>query len=101
MLELKTSLSSIKLDETVTISRKGKEPLEIEKKKKFILYLHPKKDLLYIIIGVYKDAYTIKIEVSLTEDMINELLEWYKKDKPLTNTTIRAKKITIKDFWER
>lgn len=101
MLELKTSLSSVKLDKTITISRKGKEPLEIEKEKKFILYLHPRKDLLYIIIGVYKDAYTVKIDVSLTEDMVNEIIQWYKKDKPINDTTIRAKKITIKDFWER
>lgn len=32
MLELKTKLSSIKLDKNITISKKGKYPLEIEQK---------------------------------------------------------------------
>lgn len=99
MLELKTKLSSIKLDENIAISRKGKNPLELEYEKRFIDYLQPKEDYLYLIIGVYKSAYCVKIDVSLTEDMINEILEWYFNNKPLSNVTIKAKKITIKEFW--
>ena len=99
MLELKTKLSSIKLDENITISRKGKNPLGLEYEKRFIDYLQPKEDYLYLIIGVYKSAYCVKIDVSLTEDMINEILEWYFNNKPLSNVTIKAKKITIKEFW--
>nr|DAY01944.1 MAG TPA: hypothetical protein [Caudoviricetes sp.] len=99
MLELKTKLSSIKLDENITISRKGKNPLELEYEKRFIDYLQPKENYLYLIIGVYKSAYCVKIDVSLTEDMINEILEWYFNNKPLSNVTIKAQKITIKEFW--
>lgn len=46
MLELKTKLSSIKLDENVTISKKGKYPLEIERKKLFIDYLSAQENSL-------------------------------------------------------
>lgn len=99
MLELKTKLSSIKLDENITISRKGKNPLELEYEKRFIDYLQPKENYLYLIIGVYKSAYCVKIDVSLTEDMVNEILEWYFNNKPLSNVTIKAQKITIKEFW--
>jgi hypothetical protein len=99
VLELKTKLSSIKLDENITISRKGKNPLELEYEKRFIDYLQPKENYLYLIIGVYKSAYCVKIDVSLTEDMINEILEWYFNNKPLSNVTIKAQKITIKEFW--
>lgn len=99
MLELKTKLSSVKLDENITISRKGKNPLELEYEKRFIDYLQPKENYLYLIIGVYKSAYCVKIDVSLTEDMINEILEWYFNNKPLSNVTIKAQKITIKEFW--
>lgn len=99
MLELKTKLSSIKLDENITISRKGKNPLELEYEKRFIDYLQPKENYLYLIIGVYKSAYCVKIDVSLTEEMINEILEWYFNNKPLSNVTIKAQKITIKEFW--
>ena len=99
MLELKTKLSSVKLDENITISRKGKNPLELEYEKRFIDYLQPKENYLYLIIGVYKSAYCVKIDVSLTEDMVNEILEWYFNDKPLSNVTIKAQKITIKEFW--
>lgn len=99
MLEFKTKLSSVKLDENITISRKGKNPLELEYEKRFIDYLQPKENYLYLIIGVYKSAYCVKIDVSLTEDMINEILEWYFNDKPLSNVTIKAQKITIKEFW--
>lgn len=99
MLELKTRLSSIKLDETISISKKGKYPLEIEQKKLVIDYLSAKENSLYLVIGAYKSAYHVKIEVSLTKEMIQEILEWYRKDKPLTNTTIRAKKITIKEIY--
>lgn len=99
MLELKTKLSSIKLDKNVTISKKGKYPLEIECKKLFIDYLSSQENSLYLVIGAYKSAYQVKIEVSLTKEMIDEILEWYRKDKPLTNTTIRAKKITIKEVY--
>lgn len=98
MLELKTKLSSIKLDENITISRKGKNPLELEYEKRFIDYLQPKENYLYLIIGVYKSAYCVKIDVSLTEDMLNEILEWYFNNKPLSNVTIKAQKITIKEF---
>lgn len=99
MLELKTKLSSIKLNENVTISKKGKYPLEIQRKKLFIDYLSAQENSLYLVIGAYKSAYHVKIEVSLTKEMIDEILEWYRKDKPLTNTTIRAKKITIKEVY--
>lgn len=100
MLEFKTKLSSVKLDENITISRKGKNPLELEYEKRFIDYLQPKENYLYLIIGVYKSAYCVKIDVSLTEDMINEILEWYfNNNKPLSNVTIKAQKITIKEFW--
>lgn len=99
MLELKTKLSSIKLNENVTISKKGKYPLEIERKKLFIDYLSAQENSVYLVIGAYKSAYHVKIEVSLTKEMIDEILEWYRKDKPLTNTTIRAKKITIKEVY--
>lgn len=99
MLELKTKLSSVKLDENITISRKGKNPLKLEYEKRFIDYLQPKENYLYLIIGVYKSAYCVKIDVSLTEDMINEILEWYFNNKPLSNVTIKAQKITIKEFW--
>lgn len=99
MLEFKTKLSSVKLDENITISRKGKNPLELEYEKRFIDYLQPKENYLYLIIGVYKSAYCVKIDVSLTEDMINEILEWYFNNKPLSNVTIKAQKITIKEFW--
>lgn len=99
MLELKTRLSSIKLDENISISKKGKYPLEIERKKLFIDYLSAQENSLYLVIGAYKSAYNVKIEVSLTKEMIQEILEWYRKDKPLTNTTIRAKKITIKEIY--
>ena len=99
MLEFKTKLSSVKLDENITISRKGKNPLELEYEKRFIDYLQPKENYLYLIIGVYKSAYCVKIDVSLTEDMVNEILEWYFNDKPLSNVTIKAQKITIKEFW--
>lgn len=100
MLELKTKLSSVKLDETITISKGGKNPLELEYEKRFIDYLRPMEDNLYLIIGIYKSAYCVKIDVSLTEDMINEITEWYLKDKPLTNNiSIKAKKITIKEFY--
>lgn len=99
MLELKTKLSSVKLDENITISRKGKNPLELEYEKRFIDYLQPKENYLYLIIGVYKSAYCVKIDVSLTEDMVNEILEWYFNNKPLSNVTIKAQKITIKEFW--
>jgi len=99
VLELKTKLSSVKLDENITISRKGKNPLELEYEKRFIDYLQPKENYLYLIIGVYKSAYCVKIDVSLTEDMINEILEWYFNNKPLSNVTIKAQKITIKEFW--
>ena len=99
MLEFKTKLSSVKLDENITISRKGKNPLELEYEKRFIDYLQPKENYLYLIIGVYKSAYCVKIDVSLTEDMINEILEWYFNNKPLSNITIKAQKITIKEFW--
>ena len=99
MLEFKTKLSSVKLDENTTISRKGKNPLELEYEKRFIDYLQPKENYLYLIIGVYKRAYCVKIDVSLTEDMINEILEWYFNNKPLSNVTIKAQKITIKEFW--
>lgn len=99
MLEFKTKLSSVKLDENITISRKGKNPLELEYEKRFIDYLQPKENYLYLIIGVYKSAYCVKIDVSLTEDMINEILEWYFNNKPLSNVTIKAQKIAIKEFW--
>lgn len=99
MLEFKTKLSSVKLDENIAISRKGKNPLELEYEKRFIDYLQPKENYLYLIIGVYKSAYCVKIDVSLTEDMINEILEWYFNNKPLSNVTIKAQKITIKEFW--
>lgn len=99
MLEFKTKLSSVKLDENITISRKGKNPLELEYEKRFIDYLQPKENYLYLIIGVYKSAYCVKIDVPLTEDMINEILEWYFNNKPLSNVTIKAQKITIKEFW--
>lgn len=99
MLEFKTKLSSVKLDENITISRKGKNPLELEYEKRFIDYLQPKENYLYLIIGVYKSAYCVKIDVSLTEDMVNEILEWYFNNKPLSNVTIKAQKITIKEFW--
>lgn len=99
MLELKTKLSSVKLDENITISRKGKNPLNLEYEKRFIDYLQPKENYLYLIIGVYKSAYCVKIDVSLTEDMVNEILEWYFNNKPLSNVTIKAQKITIKEFW--
>lgn len=99
MLEFKTKLSSVKLDENITISRKGKNPLELEYEKRFIDYLQPKENYLYLIIGVYKSAYCVKIDVSLKEDMINEILEWYFNNKPLSNVTIKAQKITIKEFW--
>ena len=99
MLEFKTKLSSVKLDENITISRKGENPLELEYEKRFIDYLQPKENYLYLIIGVYKSAYCVKIDVSLTEDMINEILEWYFNNKPLSNVTIKAQKITIKEFW--
>lgn len=99
MLEFKTKLTSVKLDETITISKGGKNPLELEYEKRFIDYLQPKENYLYLIIGVYKSAYCVKIDVSLTEDMINEILEWYFNNKPLSNVTIKAQKITIKEFW--
>lgn len=99
MLELKTKISSVKLDENVTISKKGKYPLEIERKKLFIDYLNAQENSLYLVIGAYKSAYHVKIEVSLTKEMIDEILAWYRKDKPLTDTTIRAKKITIKEVY--
>lgn len=99
MLEFKTKLSSVKLDENITISRKGKNPLELEYEKRFIDYLQPKENYLYLIIGVYKSAYCVKIDVSLKEDMINGILEWYFNNKPLSNVTIKAQKITIKEFW--
>lgn len=99
MLELKTKLSSVKLDENITISRKGKNPLELEYEKRFIDYLQPKENYLYLIIGVYKSAYCVKIDVSLTKEMIDEILEWYFNNKPLSNVTIKAQKITIKEFW--
>ena len=99
MLELKTRLSSIKLDENIAISKKGKYPLEIERKKLFIDYLSAQENSLYIVIGAYKSAYHVKIEVSLTKEMINEVLAWYREDKPLTDTTIRAQKITIKEIY--
>lgn len=99
MLELKTKISSVKLDENITISKKGKYPLEIERKKLFIDYLRAQENSLYLVIGAYKSAYHVKIEVSLTKEMIDEILEWYRKDKPLTDTTIRAKKITIKEVY--
>lgn len=98
-MEFKTKLSSVKLDENITISRKGKNPLELEYEKRFIDYLQPKENYLYLIIGVYKSAYCVKIDVSLTKDMINEILEWYFNNKPLSNVTIKAQKITIKEFW--
>lgn len=59
MLEFKTKLSSVKLDENITISRKGKNPLELEYEKRFIDYLQPKENYLYLIIGVYKSAYYV------------------------------------------
>lgn len=99
MLEFKTKLSSVKLDENITISRKGKNPLELEYEKRFIDYLQPKENYLYLIIGVYKSAYCVKIDVSLTKEMIDEILEWYFNNKPLSNVTIKAQKITIKEFW--
>lgn len=99
MLELKTKLSSIKLDKNIAISKKGKYPLEIERKKLFIDYLSAQEDSLYLVIGAYKSAYHVKIEISLTKEMIDEILAWYREDKPLTDTTIRAKKITIKEIY--
>lgn len=99
MLEFKTKLSSIKLDENITISRKGKNPLELEYEKRFIDYLSAQENSLYLIIGVYKSAYHVKIGVSLTKEMIDEILAWYREDKPLTDTMIRAKKITIKEIY--
>lgn len=99
MLELKTRLSSIKLDENISISKKGKYPLEIDRKKLFIDYLSAKENSLYLVIGEYKSAYHVKIEVSLTKEMIDEIFAWYRKDKPLTDTTIRAKEITIKEVY--
>lgn len=99
MLELKTKLSSIKLDRNIAISKKGKYPLEIERKKLFIDYLSAQENSLYLVIGAYKSAYHVKIEVSLTKEMVDEILAWYREDKPLTNTTIRAKKITVKEIY--
>lgn len=99
MLELKTKLSSIKLDKNIAISKKGKYPLEIEQKKLVIDYLSAKENSLYLVIGAYKSAYHVKIEVSLTKEMVDEILAWYREDKPLTDTTIRAKKITIKEIY--
>lgn len=99
MLELKTKLSSIKLDKNIAISKKGKYPLEIEQKKLVIDYLSAQENNLYLVIGAYKSAYHVKIEVSLTKEMIQEILAWYREDKPLTDTTIRAKKITIKEIY--
>lgn len=99
MLELKTKLSSIKLDKNIAISKKGKYPLEIERKKLFIDYLSAQENSLYLVIGAYKSAYYVKIEISLTKEMIDEILAWYREDKPLTDTTIRAKKITIKEIY--
>lgn len=99
MLELKTRISSIKLDENISISKKGKYPLEIERKKLFIDYLSAQENSLYLVIGEYKSAYHVKIEVSLTESMVDEIFAWYREDKPLTDTTIRAKKITIKEVY--
>lgn len=75
MLELKTKLSSIKLDKNITISKKGKYPLEIEQKKLVIDYLSAKENSLYLVIGAYKSAYHVKIELSLTKEMIQEILE--------------------------
>ena len=54
MLELKTKLSSIKLNENIIISRKGKNPLEIERKKIFLDYLNAQENSLYLVIGIYK-----------------------------------------------
>lgn len=98
MLELKTKLSSIKLNENIIISRKGKNPLEIERKKIFLDYLNAQENSLYLVIGIYKGAYHVKIDLTLTESMIDEILAWYRKDKPLTNTVIKVKKITIKEI---
>lgn len=99
MLELKTKLSSIKLDKNITISRKGKNPLEIERKKIFLDYLNAQENSLYLVIGIYKGAYHVRIDLSLTKEMVNEILEWYRKDKPLTDTVITVKKITITEIY--
>lgn len=99
MLELKTKLSSIKLDKNIIISRKGKNPLEIERKKIFLDYLNAQENSLYLVIGIYKGAYHVKIDLTLTESMIDEILAWYRKDKPLTNTVIKVKKITITEIY--
>lgn len=94
MLQFKTNLSSIILDETIKIERKGKSPLQEEYSKIFINCVHPQENHLYFIVG----AYGIDIKVSLTETMRKEILDWFNYGKITNNVTIKADKITIKNI---
>lgn len=94
MLQFKTKLSSIVLDDTIKINRKGKNPLQEEYKKLFVDYVNPQENSLYLIVG----AYQVDIKVKLTSDMQKEILEWFSYGKITNNITIEADKITIKEI---
>lgn len=98
MLQLKTKLSSIILDDTIKIECKGKRPLSEEYNKTSLEYVNVKENSLSLVVGIYEGAYYIKIDVPLTDDMKKAIFDYFSYGKPLTNTTIRAKKITIKEI---
>lgn len=97
MLQFKTKLSSIVLDDTIKIERKGNSPLQKEYNKESLEYVRAQDNSLYLVIGIYKGAYIINIKVKLTDDMKKEIFDWFSYGKITNNITIEANKITIKE----
>lgn len=93
MLQFKTKLSSIVLDDTIKIKCKGKNPLQEEYKKVFVTYVNTQGNSLILAVG----AYIVDIKVSLTDEMQKEILDWFSYGKITNNVTIEVNKITIKE----
>lgn len=98
MLQFKTKLSSIVLDDTIKIECKGKRPLQEEYNKGSLEYVKAQDNNLYLVIGIYKGAYIINIKVKLTDEMKKEIFDWFSYNKPTNNVTIKVDKITIKEI---
>ena len=98
MLQFKTKLSSIVLDDTIKIKRKGKSPLQEEYSKVSLEYVNAQESSLSFVIGIYKGAYIINIKVKLTDEMKKEIFDWFSYNKPTNNVTIKVDKITIKEI---
>ena len=94
MIQFKTKISSIVLDDTIKIKRKGKNPLQEEYKKVFVTYVNTQGNSLILAVG----AYIVDIKVSLTDEMQKEILDWFSYGKITDNITIKADKITIKEI---